>query len=95
MEQGIYALLRTRDITVSRYAEFSIPTYWIQDTGIVGKVGCMGSGQLLGLLHLHCARCVTRCNAGPFLCPTSCRFVKLLCVLHAATCCGSSQRLTQ
>ncbi|EPS62321.1 hypothetical protein M569_12467, partial [Genlisea aurea] len=38
VEQGVYALLRTRDMAISRYREFGIPIDWLQDTGVVGKI---------------------------------------------------------
>lgn len=38
VEQSVYALLRTRDMAVSRYKEFGIPVDWLSDTGVVGKV---------------------------------------------------------
>lgn len=38
VEQSVYALLRTRDMAVSRYKEFGIPVNWLQDSGVVGKV---------------------------------------------------------
>ncbi|KAJ4960111.1 hypothetical protein NE237_020021 [Protea cynaroides] len=38
VEQSVYALLRTRDMAVSRYREFGIPVDWLSDTGIVGKI---------------------------------------------------------
>ncbi|KAK3015608.1 hypothetical protein RJ639_005836 [Escallonia herrerae] len=38
VEQSVYALLRTRDMAVSRYKEFGIPINWLQDTGVVGKI---------------------------------------------------------
>lgn len=38
VEQSVYALLRTRDMAVSRYREFGIPVDWLQDSGVVGKV---------------------------------------------------------
>ncbi|KAK4357559.1 hypothetical protein RND71_023169 [Anisodus tanguticus] len=38
VEQSVYALLRTRDMTASRYREFGIPTDWLQDSGVVGKI---------------------------------------------------------
>lgn len=38
VEQSVYALLRTRDMAVARYKEFSIPTDWLLDSGIVGKI---------------------------------------------------------
>ncbi|KAK4493201.1 hypothetical protein RD792_017938, partial [Penstemon davidsonii] len=38
MEQSVYALLRTRDMAVSRYKEFGIPVDWLLDSGIVGKI---------------------------------------------------------
>ncbi|CAM9001990.1 unnamed protein product [Rhodiola kirilowii] len=38
VEQSVYALLRTRDMAISRYKEFGIPTDWLQDSGVVGKI---------------------------------------------------------
>ncbi|XP_059655564.1 protein CHUP1, chloroplastic isoform X2 [Cornus florida] len=38
VEQSVYALLRTRDMAVSRYREFGIPVDWLLDTGVVGKI---------------------------------------------------------
>ncbi|XP_009613458.1 protein CHUP1, chloroplastic-like [Nicotiana tabacum] len=38
VEQSVYALLRTRDMAASRYREFGIPTNWLQDSGVVGKI---------------------------------------------------------
>lgn len=38
MEQSVYALLRTRDMAIARYKEFGVPTQWMLDTGLVGKV---------------------------------------------------------
>ncbi|KAK8928182.1 hypothetical protein KSP39_PZI017169 [Platanthera zijinensis] len=38
MEQSVYALLRTRDMAVSRYREFGIPIDWLSDSGVVGKI---------------------------------------------------------
>lgn len=38
VEQGVYGLLRTRDMAIARYREFSIPTQWALDSGVVGKV---------------------------------------------------------
>ncbi|KAL0925599.1 hypothetical protein M5K25_003956 [Dendrobium thyrsiflorum] len=38
VEQSVYALLRTRDMAISRYREFGIPTDWLSDSGVVGKV---------------------------------------------------------
>ncbi|XP_047306421.1 protein CHUP1, chloroplastic [Impatiens glandulifera] len=38
VEQSVYALLRTRDMAVSRYREFGIPTDWLLDSGVVGKI---------------------------------------------------------
>ena len=38
MENSVYALLRTRDMVVSRYKELGIPTNWLLDSGVVGKV---------------------------------------------------------
>lgn len=37
-EQSVYALLRTRDMAISRYKDFSIPTQWMLDSGLVGKI---------------------------------------------------------
>ncbi|XVE53365.1 hypothetical protein DITRI_Ditri02bG0198500 [Diplodiscus trichospermus] len=38
VEQSVYALLRTRDMAISRYREFGIPIDWLLDSGIVGKI---------------------------------------------------------
>ncbi|KAL9317855.1 hypothetical protein ACSQ67_014372 [Phaseolus vulgaris] len=38
VEQSIYALLRTRDMAISRYKEFEIPVTWLLDTGVMGKI---------------------------------------------------------
>nr|KYP53026.1 hypothetical protein KK1_025025 [Cajanus cajan] len=38
VEQSIHALLRTRDMAISRYKEFGIPVNWLLDTGVVGKI---------------------------------------------------------
>ncbi|KAM7270208.1 hypothetical protein ACFE04_029422 [Oxalis oulophora] len=38
VENSVYALLRTRDMAVSRYKDFGIPTNWLLDSGIVGKI---------------------------------------------------------
>ncbi|XP_078153065.1 hydroxyproline-rich glycoprotein family protein [Carex rostrata] len=38
VEQSVYALLRTRDMAMSRYREFGIPVDWLSDTGVVGKI---------------------------------------------------------
>lgn len=38
VEQSVYALLRTRDMAVSRYKEFGIPVDWLSDSGVVGKI---------------------------------------------------------
>ncbi|PIA63497.1 hypothetical protein AQUCO_00201087v1 [Aquilegia coerulea] len=38
VEQSVYALLRTRDMAISRYREFGIPVNWLQDSGVVGKI---------------------------------------------------------
>ncbi|KAJ6431913.1 hypothetical protein OIU84_019232 [Salix udensis] len=38
VENSVYALLRTRDMAVSRYREFGIPTTWLLDSGVVGKI---------------------------------------------------------
>ncbi|GMH15223.1 hypothetical protein Nepgr_017064 [Nepenthes gracilis] len=38
VEQSVYALLRTRDMAISRYKEFGIPVYWLLDSGVVGKI---------------------------------------------------------
>ncbi|KAL2324866.1 hypothetical protein Fmac_023924 [Flemingia macrophylla] len=38
LEQSIHALLRTRDMAISRYKEFGIPVNWLLDTGVVGKI---------------------------------------------------------
>lgn len=38
VEQSVYALLRTRDVAVSRYKEYGIPIDWLSDSGVVGKI---------------------------------------------------------
>ncbi|XP_020233695.1 protein CHUP1, chloroplastic [Cajanus cajan] len=38
VEQSVYALLRTRDMAISRYREFGIPVNWLLDSGVVGKI---------------------------------------------------------
>ncbi|KAG1346942.1 Protein CHUP1, chloroplastic [Cocos nucifera] len=38
MEQSVYALLRTRDMAISRYREYGIPVDWLSDSGVVGKI---------------------------------------------------------
>ncbi|KAK1416171.1 hypothetical protein QVD17_31959 [Tagetes erecta] len=38
VENSVYALLRTRDMAISRYKEFGIPVNWLQDFGVVGKI---------------------------------------------------------
>ncbi|KAM7484510.1 hypothetical protein LguiA_000519 [Lonicera macranthoides] len=38
VEQSVCALLRTRDMAISRYREFGIPVNWLQDSGIIGKI---------------------------------------------------------
>lgn len=38
VENSVYALLRTRDMAISRYREFGIPVDWLQDSGVVGKI---------------------------------------------------------
>ncbi|CAD6332842.1 unnamed protein product [Miscanthus lutarioriparius] len=38
VEQSVYALLRTRDMAVSRYKEYGIPFDWLSDSGVVGKI---------------------------------------------------------
>ncbi|CAK9273554.1 unnamed protein product [Sphagnum jensenii] len=38
MEKSVYAMLRGRDLATTRYKEFSIPTQWMLDSGLVGKI---------------------------------------------------------
>ncbi|XP_027937504.1 protein CHUP1, chloroplastic-like isoform X1 [Vigna unguiculata] len=38
VEQSVYALLRTRDMAISRFKEFGIPVTWLLDTGVMGKI---------------------------------------------------------
>ncbi|KAL1343729.1 hypothetical protein HN51_030061 [Arachis hypogaea] len=38
VEQSVYALLRTREMAISRYREFGIPVNWLLDSGVVGKI---------------------------------------------------------
>jgi hypothetical protein len=57
VEQSVYALLRTRDMAVSRYKEYGIPVDWLSDSGVVGKV-CSSSAypiyvRLISNLFFH------------------------------------------
>ncbi|XP_027365460.1 protein CHUP1, chloroplastic-like isoform X3 [Abrus precatorius] len=54
MEQSVYALLRTRDMAISRYKEFGIPVNWILDSGVVGKIK-LSSVQLAKKYMKHVA----------------------------------------
>lgn len=38
VEQSVFALLRTRDMAIARYKEFHVPTQWMLDSGLVGKI---------------------------------------------------------
>ncbi|KAL3510866.1 hypothetical protein ACH5RR_030267 [Cinchona calisaya] len=38
VEQSVYALLRTRDMAISRYREFGIPVNWLSDSDLIGKI---------------------------------------------------------
>uniref|UniRef100_A0A0E0LJ22 Protein CHUP1, chloroplastic n=1 Tax=Oryza punctata TaxID=4537 RepID=A0A0E0LJ22_ORYPU len=38
VEKSVYALLRTRDMTISRYRDYGIPVDWLSDSGVVGKI---------------------------------------------------------
>uniref|UniRef100_A0A2P2JA90 Uncharacterized protein n=1 Tax=Rhizophora mucronata TaxID=61149 RepID=A0A2P2JA90_RHIMU len=38
VENSVYALLRTRDMAISRYREFGIPVDWLLESGVVGKI---------------------------------------------------------
>lgn len=38
VEHSVYALLRTRDMAISRYKEFGIPVDWLLDSGLIGKI---------------------------------------------------------
>ncbi|KAF2321440.1 hypothetical protein GH714_041034 [Hevea brasiliensis] len=38
VENSVYALLRTRDMAISRYREYGIPADWLLDSGVVGKI---------------------------------------------------------
>ncbi|KAG6543864.1 hypothetical protein Mapa_014704 [Marchantia paleacea] len=38
VEQSVYALLRTRDMAMARYKEYNIPTTWMLDSGLIGKI---------------------------------------------------------
>lgn len=53
VEQSVYALLRTRDMAISRYKEFGIPVNWLMDSGVVGKV-CFKNVELV------CVMVITR-----------------------------------
>ena len=38
VEQSVYALLRTRDMAISRYREYGLPVDWLSGSGVVGKI---------------------------------------------------------
>ncbi|KAL3683136.1 hypothetical protein R1sor_001158 [Riccia sorocarpa] len=38
VEQSVFALLRTRDMAMARYKEYAIPTAWMLDNGLIGKI---------------------------------------------------------
>lgn len=38
VEKSVYGLLRTRDMVIARYKDFNIPTYWLLDSGLLGKI---------------------------------------------------------
>ncbi|VFQ85489.1 unnamed protein product [Cuscuta campestris] len=38
VEQCVYELLHARDMTISRYRDFGIPTDWLLDSGVLGKI---------------------------------------------------------
>ncbi|GBG73799.1 hypothetical protein CBR_g17138 [Chara braunii] len=38
VESMVYGLLRARDMLIRRFQEFAIPTYWLLDSGMIGKV---------------------------------------------------------
>ncbi|CAM6106218.1 unnamed protein product [Calypogeia fissa] len=38
VEQSVFALLRTRDMAIARYKEYNIPTPWMNDNGLIGKI---------------------------------------------------------
>lgn len=38
VEQSVYELLHTREMTISRYRDFGIPTDWLLDSGVLGKI---------------------------------------------------------
>ncbi|KAJ8760408.1 hypothetical protein K2173_015075 [Erythroxylum novogranatense] len=38
VESSVYALLRTRDVAISRYRAFAIPFDWLLNSGVVGKI---------------------------------------------------------
>ncbi|XP_057831272.2 protein CHUP1, chloroplastic isoform X1 [Cryptomeria japonica] len=38
VEKSVYGLLRTRDMVIARYKEFNIPTNWLLDSGLLGKI---------------------------------------------------------
>ncbi|CAN6445386.1 unnamed protein product [Victoria cruziana] len=46
VEQSVYALLRTREMAISRYRDFGIPIDWLLDSGVVGKVRRISSVPL-------------------------------------------------
>lgn len=54
VEQSVYALLRTRDMAISRYKEFGIPVNWLMDSGIVGKVTSLRLKQNFHIRYCYC-----------------------------------------
>ena len=38
VEQNVYPLLRIRDLAIAQYKDLSIPSEWMLDSGLIGKV---------------------------------------------------------
>eukprot|EP00252_Welwitschia_mirabilis_P017263 TRINITY_DN38274_c0_g1_i1.p1 TRINITY_DN38274_c0_g1~~TRINITY_DN38274_c0_g1_i1.p1 ORF type:complete len:126 (-),score=24.56 TRINITY_DN38274_c0_g1_i1:263-640(-) len=38
IEENVYGLLQTHDIVMTHYKGFDIPTDWLQDSGLIGKL---------------------------------------------------------
>ncbi|MCO5553242.1 hypothetical protein L7F22_006763 [Adiantum nelumboides] len=38
VELSVFALLRSRDMAIARYKEYNVPTQWMLDSGLVGKI---------------------------------------------------------
>ncbi|KAH9327216.1 hypothetical protein KI387_007394, partial [Taxus chinensis] len=59
VENNVYGLLRTRDMVIARYKEFNIPTYWLLDSGLVGKIKL----ACVQLAHKYMKRVISELDA--------------------------------